>query len=87
MIYKFLPSCGQELEIKSEEPLELEVLQLLVGGNIEVINAQDPTNPEKTLVINEDGLRLKLRQNPFYEFVVGNVIEVYLDDGEMVGNK
>ena len=50
----------------------LDTLQDIVGGNIEHV----PAFHDIGLLVNEDGIRLGLKQNPFFPGYLGNVIIV-----------
>ncbi len=95
MQYNYYKCDGTKKVITAKEPLSLEKLQELVGGNIELIHLRNG----KELFINEDGYNLGLPENPHFTEIdvfvslshsnghlLGNVIEGITDEeGEFVG--
>ena len=89
MMYRYLMADGTREELDMTNPLSLEMLQNLVGGNIEFYHPEPYS--KKTLCINEDGLSLGLKRNPFYPEVVGDVVEgfdkINPEDTKFVGKE
>jgi len=65
----------------TKKPLELEEMQKIVGGYIEMLAYGE----ELYAVVNEEGRIKRLPQNPFFPEFVGNVILGKLKDSEFVG--
>jgi len=61
--------------MKQEKRMSLKQMQEIVGGYIEFTTATDAKTGERVaLCVNEDGLSLRLKPNPFLHGVVGNAI-------------
>lgn len=70
-------------EVFTDKPMELVKMQQIVGGHIEFTTAIDAaTGEQMALCVNEEGLLLSLKSNPFLRGIVGNVIRGRMAQGE-----
>ena len=72
MKYVVLKMDGSKEILERTEPLPLEDMQKLVGGYIEAVRFS--ADSDFMMMVNEDGLQLKLAANPHCLGIVGNVV-------------
>ncbi len=81
MIYLLHKTDGTTERIEKSGTMTLKEMQKCVGGYIEMVWVGEPYN-SACLMVNEDGLMLKLPQNPKYPQLVGNVLEGAMTPGK-----
>jgi hypothetical protein len=74
MIYILWKADGTGEDIVSDKPLELEQMQKLVGGYIEMVWRGEPYKSH-CFMVNEDGRSMGLPVNAKFPELVGNVLE------------
>ncbi len=72
MKYVVLKADGSAAILQRAAALKLNELQALVGGNIEAVRLQNA--PALTAMVNEEGLRLDLAENPHCPGIVGDIV-------------
>lgn len=86
-IYEYLYANGEKELLKRNAPLSLADLQNLVGGYIEM--HPDPTDPSKTLVMNEEARidsEKPYKSNQHFPEILGNIVRGKIDkNGDFVG--
>ena len=81
MTYIVWYADGTAEDIVTDEPMSLEKMQELVGGYIEMATRKDDLS-DHMLVFNEEGIIIGLPVNQKFPYIVGNVIEGKMADGE-----
>jgi len=74
--YEIFYVDGDYEKLVLPHPMELEQMQELVGGDIELVAIM---GKEDCLIVNENGINLRLEQNPIYKSLRGTVVKGYVD--------
>lgn len=74
---------GRKQSVESDgKTLGLEILQKLVGGNIELFRGRIGPDKDRLFIVDEEGLLKGRRINPFLKQFVGTVVVTSLDGVE-----